>query len=47
MPNILKLAKILDLPITKTSSKTDIFKLITQYVELLLILLLMIISQIT
>ena len=34
MSNILKLAKILDLPITKTSSKADIFKLITQYVEL-------------
>ena len=34
MPNILELAKILDLPITKTSSKADIFKLITQYVEL-------------
>ena len=34
MSNILELAKILDLPITKTSSKADIFKLITQYVEL-------------
>ena len=34
MSNILELAKILDLPITKTSSKSDIFKLITQYVEL-------------
>ena len=34
MSNILELAKILDLSITKTSSKADIFKLITQYVEL-------------
>ena len=34
MSNILELAKILDLPITKTSSKADIFKLITQYVVL-------------
>ena len=34
MSNILELAKILDLPITKTSTKADIFKLITQYVEL-------------
>ena len=34
MSNILELAKILDLPFTKTSSKADIFKLITQYVEL-------------
>ena len=34
MSNILELSKILDLPITKTSSKADIFKLITQYVEL-------------
>ena len=34
MPNILELAKLLDLPITKTSSKADIFKLITQYVKL-------------
>ena len=34
MSNILELVKILDLPFTKTSSKADIFKLITQYVEL-------------
>ena len=34
MPNILELAKILDLPIIKSSSKADIFKLITQYVGL-------------
>ena len=34
MSNILNLAKILDLPITKTSTKADIFKLITQYVGL-------------
>ena len=43
MSNILELAKILDLPITKTSSKADIFKLITQYVELAI----MIISHLT
>ena len=36
MPNILELAKILDLPFTKTSSKADIFKLITHYVELVI-----------
>ena len=34
MSNILELAKTLDLPFTKTSTKADIFKLITQYVEL-------------
>ena len=34
MSNILELSKILDLPFTKTSSKADIFKLITQYVGL-------------
>ena len=34
MSNILELAKILDLPFTKTSSKADIFNLIIQYVEL-------------